>query len=388
MKRKTIIVAFILCVVFILSGCSLIDSIFDPLPDKYVDGLKVPRTLPDELELYDDAIVYDADDDESVDLSYGVSVDLDEIIDFYEDLFDDNELEIFESDDSDDEFYATGKGEGFTFEVEAETPTSGYKERAFETIVTLEINFETTSAVETTDTTDKKTLRKMKGFWIVVGMDGDLDESYKADGYGVEITESHIVFYSYFELSIDETPFSLNEGILEYSLDDDTQTYDLTFEVTGGKEYMKWAQESNTAYFLKISYDEFILYGDSLNDYEPEYNIITIEQELTDDQLAEFISGVKWHELHYINADGTTEDMSANSVTFDLGTMTGVDTYEESFDFAWSIDNGEIFFDYVSNDEQDDDPYQMDYSFDGTYGYLYLYDAWEGGGSAWVYITE
>jgi hypothetical protein len=120
----------------------------------------------------------------------------------------------------------------------------------------------------------------------------------------------------------------------------------------------------------------------------PNESIVTVEEELTDNQLSEFISGVQWRNLHYVYSDGTTEETSFNMVTFDLDTMTGVDTFEKSFDFIWSIEKGEIYFDYVSNEEQDDDLYQMDYSYDGTHGYLYLYDGRGGEGSAWIYITD
>lgn len=259
MKKKTFFVALLLCVVLILSSCSLIDSIFDPLPEKYVDGLREPKDLPDELELYDDAIVYDVDeDDESVELSYGVSEDLDEIIDFYEDLFDENEIEIIESDDDDDEFYVSGKGEGFTFELEAEPATAGYKERAFKTIVTIEVLFiesdkdaQTAEPEDSTPTPDaetvaptdaptselgSETLSKMSGFWMLVGFDGDMDDIYKDEGVALYFTGDSMVGYSGFEIDIYNIIFTfIDNNTITYTTETEMKTVNIDFQVIDGK---------------------------------------------------------------------------------------------------------------------------------------------------------
>ena len=341
MKRKTIIVAFVLCVVFILTSCSLIDSIFDPLPDKYVDGLKVPKDLPDEIELYDDAIVYDADeDDESVELSYGVSVDLDEIIDFYEDLFDEEEIEVIESDDSDDEFYVNGKGEGFIFELEAEIPTSGYKERAFDTIVTIEVTFTLTAAVnstpepedtpestvESTDEIGSETLTKMSGLWILSGIDGDIADTYKADGVAVYISGNSITGYSSFEIDLTETLIAFDDNdTISYKVDEELRIVDIGFEVIGGMEFMTWTKDEKTGYFSKTSYDAFMAYNVPVVDTDSDS-----EDGLTDPNFT----------LGQIEYDGVIIRAVKVNVYYQLGEWTPETDGDIFLTVEWEVDNG------------------------------------------------
>ena len=119
MKKLALILAFVLSAAMLFTGCAVITNILDPLPDEYVDGVKVPRDYPDDqLEIYDDAIVFEAEEDEEeITLMYGTKDEIDDIIDFYEDLFDDNGLNVEESDDGKGEYYAKGSGEGIKFEI-------------------------------------------------------------------------------------------------------------------------------------------------------------------------------------------------------------------------------------------------------------------------------
>jgi len=148
MKSRKILIAVILCLLVMFSGCSAISSLVDPLPDEYVDGVRVARDYPDDsLPIYDDAIVYAYEEDEdTIELSYGTEDDVSDIADFYEDIFDSGDLNVEESEDDKDSYYAKGTGDGFVFEINVEEASGKYEERAFAATATVEIEFVETEA--------------------------------------------------------------------------------------------------------------------------------------------------------------------------------------------------------------------------------------------------
>ncbi len=82
-KLKTILLIIMTAVLF--TSC---------LPKEYKDGVKLDRDYPeDELPIYDDAIVYECEDDkDEITVNYGTEDDIDDVIDFYQDFFEDENI--------------------------------------------------------------------------------------------------------------------------------------------------------------------------------------------------------------------------------------------------------------------------------------------------------
>ncbi|MBN2878444.1 MAG: hypothetical protein JXN65_02330 [Clostridia bacterium] len=150
MKSKKFLIAVMICLLALFTGCSAISSLIDPLPEEYVDGVRVARDYPDDsLPIYDDAIVYAyEEDDGTIELSYGTEDDVDDVADFYEDIFDSGDLKVDESEDEKDSYYAKGTGDGFVFEINVEEASGKYEERAFAATATVEIEFVETEAAK------------------------------------------------------------------------------------------------------------------------------------------------------------------------------------------------------------------------------------------------
>ncbi len=46
MKKLSIVLALLLCTAMLYSGCALITNLTDPLPEEYIDGVKLPSDFP------------------------------------------------------------------------------------------------------------------------------------------------------------------------------------------------------------------------------------------------------------------------------------------------------------------------------------------------------
>ena len=96
MKKNLLILLFVMAFSVYLCGCKVLTDITDPLPDEYIEGIRYSREYPDdELAIYDDAIVFESDISEgSISLFYGTADGIDDVIDFYEDMFESGELKL------------------------------------------------------------------------------------------------------------------------------------------------------------------------------------------------------------------------------------------------------------------------------------------------------
>jgi hypothetical protein len=135
-RRFFVFAAILLILVSILVGCSSV-------PEEYTKGVRLDRDYPeDSLPLMDEAIVYYSEDDNGeIMIKYGVSgQSVDDIKDFYQDYFDDNDFYIDEDED-DNEYTASGSYYGFNFKLDAKNPRSDNEQKAFTAIVRIEVNF-------------------------------------------------------------------------------------------------------------------------------------------------------------------------------------------------------------------------------------------------------
>ncbi len=144
MKRKAItalLLAVIMALLTAFSGCSLNEKIpfLNKVPQQYTEGIKYDKDFPDdELEIYDDAIVFE-------EVSYfgeiillcGTTDDIDDIVSFYKDFFEDNEIELIEETQDRKEYYASYQSGGYSLKLEVLEAEGEYIEDEFEYVIHL-----------------------------------------------------------------------------------------------------------------------------------------------------------------------------------------------------------------------------------------------------------
>ncbi len=121
-------ITLVLMIVALLSGC---------VPAEYKEGVKIDRGYPDkELPIYDDAIVYFCEEDsDEITLRAGSEDDVEDVIDFYQELFEDEDAFILLDEKvKDDKYFAEGIiiGEELTFEIEITQAKGDIEEKVFE----------------------------------------------------------------------------------------------------------------------------------------------------------------------------------------------------------------------------------------------------------------
>lgn len=151
MKKMTKILLVVIIVVILIVIAILLGSC---LPKEYRVGVKLDRDYPeDELPIYDDAIVYECDDDrDEITVEYGTDDDIDDVIDFYQDFYEDDGDFFYLNEEFDkDSYEAEGMNHNFEFEIEVEEPKHNPEKRAFNTIVEITIVFieESAESVQT-----------------------------------------------------------------------------------------------------------------------------------------------------------------------------------------------------------------------------------------------
>jgi len=255
MKRIGLVLALVISTALVLAGCTLVTNILDPLPEEYIEGIKVPREFPkDDFEIYEDSVVFDLDeDDEEMQLKYGTTEDLDDIIEYYEDLFEDEELIVEKSEEEDDEYYAKGMGETFRFEINAEPAKGNYEERVFTTVVEIYIE----QYVMGTDT-----LEKMQGFWHACGENDIISDATKENGNAMEFDGMAVDIYDNFaEVSSNRTFEFIKENVIEVEdSDGGNAVLEIVFETIDGIEVMTLTDEGDAISFQKSSYNAMLEY--------------------------------------------------------------------------------------------------------------------------------
>ncbi len=354
MKRLNVVMlAIIVTVVLLFSGCAVITNIFDPLPDEYKDGVDFSRDYPDdELELYDDALVFEADEeeDEEITLKYGSEDELDDLIDFYEDMFDDNELTVDETDEGKDDYHAEGSGDGFKFEIDIEEASGDYETRVFKTVVEVTIEFYEVG---------EETLQNMQGFWLICGLAGEISDEYRMSGQAMVVDGMKVTFYRDFEVDTTDNDFSFDDDdTIRYVDDGEEQTSDVTFETIDGIEYMVVSEGGVSVYLERSSESEMMFYY--------------VEKEMGADIL-EKLEGF-WLACGYEDEIGDEYRQAGKAIEF-------YSTYMDFYDNFESDSYGNEFT-FVDDDTihyiEDGDEYIIDITFETIDGMEYLVMTNEG----------
>ena len=129
MKKVLVVLLSTAIIMAALSGC---------VPAQYTKGVEISRDFPDKiLEIYDEAIVFFCEeDDDEITLKAGSKDDIEDVVDFYKDLFEDEEDIVLtdEDDDKDDEYQAEGyiEKEKVSFEIDIDAPRGETEKKLFE----------------------------------------------------------------------------------------------------------------------------------------------------------------------------------------------------------------------------------------------------------------
>ena len=381
MKKLTLIL--VLCAAMLFSGCAVITNILDPLPDEYVDGVKVPREYPDDdFEIYDDAIVFEADgDDEEISLKFGTEDEIDDVIDFYLDLFEDNEMIIEEQDEGRNDFFAKGMGDGFEFEIEAMEAEGNYEERAFATIGEINIEFyEVGEAM----------LQKMQGFWLGCGANGDISDAVRQEGLAIDFRGTAMDFYALFEVDTLGNVFTfVDDDTIHYTEQGTEYTVDVVFETIGGIDVMTMSSEGQSVNFEKSSHDKMMGYEPVVPDVPDNPNLtapVYLDDNLSDAELEYWITDVNWYFIAYIYSDGSYEEAEEFNRTLLYSDYTGEDETTTGTEYiTWYVDMGDLVIAFSDGEVY----WPIDFEYDGTDAYLYFYDLDEGyEGGYWIYYAE
>ncbi len=136
MKNKNIklIIAIVVVLSSILSGCQILS---EKTPERFTEGIKYDRDFPDDVfEIYDDAIVFESRElFGAIIISFGTEDDFDDVVEFYKDFIEDNEISLSEEDEGRDSYYAKGIFDGYEFKIQVEEPEGEYTKDLFKCVV-------------------------------------------------------------------------------------------------------------------------------------------------------------------------------------------------------------------------------------------------------------
>jgi hypothetical protein len=362
--KKNLMLLFVLILILssIFSGCSLTDKIpflkkipfLNKVPIQYTEGIKFDRDYPDdELEIYDDAIVFGSDSRfGEIILSCGTADDFDDIVDFYHDFFEDKKIELIKEQQERDEYYATGKSGEYLFKIQIEEADGEFIEDEFENIIYLSVkksdsddklentdSSTTTSEITPTATPsttsaptptpeatqqpiedDTKQITSLEsGVWTASFMHDLADVEYTIlTVYIKDDTNGTIYYYDYYSdyRWYSDFTYKISNGIITFDLDgeDDPLLFNASFD--------------NNALILENN--DYVIPRRQLYNWSDYYNT-----PLSDDTFASYGS---W--LFYLPSNSYTE-----TIAFwpgGIGYTNNWDNNGENHQINWTFDDGVI----------------------------------------------
>jgi hypothetical protein len=281
MKRNAqvlliLIVAFL--VIFSISGC----SIFNKVPEKYTEGVKIARDYPDDILLiYDDSIVFECDTHfREIVLSCGTKDDFDDIVDFYKEFFKENDITLDDEDKDRDEYYAKGINDGYLIKLEVIEAEGEYIEDLFENVIYLSVEEIGEASVESIEPTQEPIQEDNNDKEKEDNQSPSLDEKSVDETPITEIlTGSWTLIDSSGDPGMHSTDFNLEiiddaNGTLYYfnKTTDINAWADFTYTISDGKLLI----EQNGNNFLRFDayYDDFVLHLKNIDVPTEEYYLV------------------------------------------------------------------------------------------------------------------
>ena len=234
-KKNLLLIVSILLLCALLLGCTII-------PEEYTKGVKLDRDYPDDdMPIMDDAIVYFSDDDkESITIEYGVEDDLEDVVDFYMDHFEDNDIVLDSESDKSSKYTAEGFYKNFMFKIRVTKPSGEYEEKQFVTTVEIEIEF-TEEAIGTVSVESGSLEDEIVGFWrqeSFANEDGKFTSNDTGTAYEFS-PDGTLNLYRNFEFTGAGTwtPIDDSSVLLTYA-QGDQEKVTVTFEKRSGYDYL------------------------------------------------------------------------------------------------------------------------------------------------------
>ena len=377
MKAMHKIILLTLCTLLACSpllGCALL------VPEQYTDGVRLDRNYPeDDMPIMDDALVYFSEgDDETITIKYGVNEDLDDVVDFYKDHFEDNEIVLDDESDRSSRYNAEGIFKDFKFDVRVTKPSGEYEEKVFETTVKIQIEF-LQEPVATVEIEQSSLEVDIIGFWR--------QESFE-DEYGKETTVDQGIAYEFradgtlvafddFEYFASATWSVIDQNTLFITAADYEGEASVILEKrTDGYDFLTWTDSSGTLVFYRSSSEEFNV-GDDTNG-------TTVDVPSADDQLAAALADVTWYYIHYSDINGQIASNSSGSLIYHSdGTL--VDVFDDkTLTGTWYISDGWLHCDYSDGTSSG---WIIEIKDEGGTAFLYYYSDSEPG-AFWLYADS
>jgi len=198
---------------------------------RYKNGVDIPDIYPDELELYDNAVVFEATEEkDEITLVYGTDDDMEDVIEFYEGLMQSLQLICSEQSEGRHEYSAEGMGSCYDFEIQAEE-AEGKEKKYYETVVEVRVEFDKDRA---------GLMEELQGNWMYSGQDGQLFSYLNRNGMYYSFDGNSYMYYENFISELTETYvfFMDNSTIITKSEAGATEPYEITFEEIGGTQVM------------------------------------------------------------------------------------------------------------------------------------------------------
>ncbi|MBN2879087.1 MAG: hypothetical protein JXN65_05585 [Clostridia bacterium] len=301
MKNGKILI-LLMAVIFILSGC---------IPSAYTKGVEAENYPEKELPVYDDAIIFEYEgDDEEVTIKYGTEDDVEDVMEFYQDYFEDEGIVLDEETEDKGEYSASGFFEEFLFEISVEEAKGDIEEKVFSSVAEVTIEFLTDEEIEERQGTNFE--KEMIGFWQVMSMEYTGGEENVEDyGFAMDfMAGGKLDLYIFFtNEGMAGNDWSVTEdGMLQYYDPSMMENVDatVTFEMKGSDQYMYISEEDGSYILKKTDKDEFLAGADDFGmDIDPDdggdvdVNVPTVSGELLLNQDGITVTLVDFEETYY-----------------------------------------------------------------------------------------
>ena len=244
--NKNKFLLLLLGLVLVFSGC---------IPSQYTKGVTAEEYPDKDLPIYDDAIIFDYEgDEEEVTIQYGTKDDVEDVMDFYQEYFEDEDIMLDNEEEDEEEYIAEGFFENFLFEISAEPAKGDIEKKVFSTVVEVKIEFLSDEEIEERLGPDLQ--KDIIGFWEIVsaayeGQEQDLSGFGFAMEFFADGTVDLYVFYSSAGMTGNEWSMT-EDGSLEYYDPTllDTINATVAIEKKGNDEFL-YITEDDGSYTLK-----------------------------------------------------------------------------------------------------------------------------------------
>ncbi len=247
MKKLLIILIVAIAAATLISGCV----------NRYMEGVDIPRNFPREIEIVDDAIVFEVvEDDDNIAIYLGSENDADDIGEFYTNEINENlQLIVNDWEQDDDEYSFEGIGSTFDFSIEIKQ-AEGREARYYKTVVNITVDY-----IE-----DKKELKEnLQGNWLFSGSEGEMLDEVKRHCMYYLIDDNSLGYYEDNESLLSETYvfFLQDNQIITKSADTITDPYDISFEHIEGIDVMTMSgSQYARQHYINITDDALKTYED------------------------------------------------------------------------------------------------------------------------------